>query len=279
LDIHAARPEPLIQHTQQRLIALGYDPGSTDGVWGPKTEAALRKFQEDNSLPVTGRLDPTTLAKLGLQGAERENPTRDIVDLVREGKIDVKTEGSGIQTVKIALRSRVSYPITIRIPVGAYFTSRSGSAQDMVITSEITRELVSDAWVTVDVPAACANRLRDIPGYTDSFDVQRAPNQQELARLMSVLEQERASYPVRQAAVWIVTDDADYADLGVLVRRSHFQPVGGTRVIQEPDAAQAMKICDAAGIDITRKAIWRDRQRILEVLPEGAVKKWLREKK
>lgn len=37
------------------LAELGYDPGAADGVMGPKTTAAIRDFQRDRGLPVTGK--------------------------------------------------------------------------------------------------------------------------------------------------------------------------------------------------------------------------------
>ena len=43
----------------------GYNPGPVDGVWGKKTESALKKFQQDNGLSVTGKLDEKTQKKLG----------------------------------------------------------------------------------------------------------------------------------------------------------------------------------------------------------------------
>jgi 2-methylisocitrate lyase-like PEP mutase family enzyme len=77
--------------------------------------------------------------------------------------------------------------------------------------------------------------------------------------------------------VWIVTDNADYSDLGILVdSQSGF---GGSRVINEQETARAMKICDEAGIDITRKAIWRDRQKVISGLKDAELRKWLEQKK
>ncbi len=49
---------------QQRLIAAGYEPGEPDGVFGPKTEAAVRAFQEENDLDVDGICGPMTAEKL-----------------------------------------------------------------------------------------------------------------------------------------------------------------------------------------------------------------------
>ena len=56
----------VILKLQERLTELGYNPGPIDGIWGKKTETALKKFQEDNSLPVTGKLDEATKEKLDL---------------------------------------------------------------------------------------------------------------------------------------------------------------------------------------------------------------------
>jgi hypothetical protein len=104
--------------------------------------------------------------------------------------------------------------------------------------------------------------------------VQRAPQQRELAKLLPVLDKAGVNSETRQAAVWIVTDNADYDDLGVLV-----PPGGGSRVIGETEAARAMQLCEEAGIPMARKAIWQDRPQILRGLAEGDLKKWLEEKK
>jgi hyperosmotically inducible protein len=52
---------------QQALKDKGFDPGETDGVMGPKTEAALRAYQKSEGLPTTGAMDGDTGAKLGVK--------------------------------------------------------------------------------------------------------------------------------------------------------------------------------------------------------------------
>jgi peptidoglycan hydrolase-like protein with peptidoglycan-binding domain len=52
----AANPnDSLLHNIQSGLASLGYDPGPADGRIGPKTQAAIRKFQADNQLAVTGQ--------------------------------------------------------------------------------------------------------------------------------------------------------------------------------------------------------------------------------
>jgi peptidoglycan hydrolase-like protein with peptidoglycan-binding domain len=52
---------------QRALAARNLYNGKIDGVWGAKTESALRNFQSQNNLTVTGRLDEPTAEKLGLE--------------------------------------------------------------------------------------------------------------------------------------------------------------------------------------------------------------------
>jgi photosystem II stability/assembly factor-like uncharacterized protein len=55
-----------ILQAQQALLDAGYHLGEPDGKLGPASTAALKKFQTDRHLPVTGKLDAITLAALGI---------------------------------------------------------------------------------------------------------------------------------------------------------------------------------------------------------------------
>lgn len=54
-----------LRQAQQRLADKGYDPGPADGVNGRRTMDALRRFQRDQGLMATGRLDSETMNRLG----------------------------------------------------------------------------------------------------------------------------------------------------------------------------------------------------------------------
>jgi|SRR6185295_18433314 len=56
-----------VKVVQQALKDKGHNPGDVDGRMGPKTEAALRDFQQKQGLKTTGHADAETLAKLGVE--------------------------------------------------------------------------------------------------------------------------------------------------------------------------------------------------------------------
>ena len=62
-DRHSAATIRRLQHS---LMQGGYNIDAADGVWGPRTAAAVREFQRVKGLPVTGRADSQTLAALGV---------------------------------------------------------------------------------------------------------------------------------------------------------------------------------------------------------------------
>jgi peptidoglycan hydrolase-like protein with peptidoglycan-binding domain len=49
---------------QRRLTERGYKPGPIDGIDGQRTINALKSFQHDHKLPVTGSLDVHTVLEL-----------------------------------------------------------------------------------------------------------------------------------------------------------------------------------------------------------------------
>jgi len=58
-----------VRQAQQALKDKGYDPGPIDGINGPRTEAAVRKYQDKEHLDADGRLGPKTLDSLGVKPA------------------------------------------------------------------------------------------------------------------------------------------------------------------------------------------------------------------
>lgn len=53
---------------QTKLKSMMYDPGPIDGKFGPKTEAAVKKFQMDAGITADGIVGPVTFYQLGIKG-------------------------------------------------------------------------------------------------------------------------------------------------------------------------------------------------------------------
>jgi peptidoglycan hydrolase-like protein with peptidoglycan-binding domain len=54
-----------VRKVQDALQAKGFDPGPIDGVAGPRTKAAIRKFQDRFGIKASGEIDNQTLFALG----------------------------------------------------------------------------------------------------------------------------------------------------------------------------------------------------------------------
>lgn len=53
--------------TQETLRSFGYAPGAINGIMRFETAAALRAFQREQGLQITGQANPETLAALGIK--------------------------------------------------------------------------------------------------------------------------------------------------------------------------------------------------------------------
>jgi peptidoglycan hydrolase-like protein with peptidoglycan-binding domain len=73
---------------QRALTARNLYQGGIDGIWGPKTESALRNFQTQSGLEATGELNEPTARALGIDqthgdiqkvsGIDRKAASRDV---------------------------------------------------------------------------------------------------------------------------------------------------------------------------------------------------------
>lgn len=64
-------PQGLVARIQRGLSALGYRPGPIDDILGPRTRAAIRAFQADHGLPVTGQVSENLANELPVARAAK----------------------------------------------------------------------------------------------------------------------------------------------------------------------------------------------------------------
>lgn len=222
----------------------------------------------------------------------------DIADALRAGVAEAEATGAGINVVTLRIKRKIDRPVQITVPAGTVFACR-GSAQSMIALAEASIDLQGDAWHTLMVSAACVDFGRSVPQPSDTFMIQRWAHQKNLRKLMAVIS--RDAWPpgvqprdveqaihVAQAAIWIVAGDANYEALGALRNTQEpsnplaqliqsFVPAErrGTRLIDETDAAMAMRLVDQAGVDITKRAIWQDCYLIVHGVSDPSLRNWI----
>lgn len=83
---------PARQRIQRRLRDAGFDPGEPDGLFGPRTRAAIRAWQQSRQAPQTGYLNGAEVLELtnsaepaDVAAAGDVEVDRDPVDVVRSG--------------------------------------------------------------------------------------------------------------------------------------------------------------------------------------------------
>ncbi len=256
------------------------------GRFAPEAEARITSLRADDGVfeaaVVEGTLEAVESFLAQFPGHRREAEARailrdlagrDLVDLIAERKVAVVAKGAGIEAVELTIRSLADHALTARVPVGTLFVPARSFVQTMAVTRELTVPVGAGDETLIIVDTACASISRDVPGEEDRFTMKRPSSQ--LRTLLVDLDWGATEFAVIQAAVWIVTDDADFDALG---RLRSFGQDSVERAIDVEETAAALRILDEAGIDVTKKAIWRDRNRILKGLPEGELKAWLREK-
>ena len=184
--------------------------------------------------------------------------------------------GAGAEAVTLRIRRTSREPLVITSPVATWFAA--DGARDMIARRDGWVVLDDDAWRDWPLRAVGRQRDRDPPGPDARLDI-RPPS--AAPAIESVLYQIQAGtytvgdsptlYPprthvVEQAAVWIAGEDEDYASMQ--------SRIGGPRVPAQYAAAFALVFVDRAGIDVTGRRVWNDREEIFGGLRDQGLRLW-----
>ena len=98
-----------VRAAQEELSRRGYEAGPADGVSGPQTQAAISKFQADEKLAQTGRLDADTMSHLNIAGVQTVKAAP--ADLGRGGKAAAHNmkEGHPVEAGKAAAQGSENF--------------------------------------------------------------------------------------------------------------------------------------------------------------------------
>ena len=102
----------VVTQIQNKLKNWGYYTGEADGVYGSKTEAAVKRFQESNGLTVDGKAGPQTLAALGISaGGAADANSGDVALLARLISAEARGEPyTGQVAVGAVVLNRMKHP-------------------------------------------------------------------------------------------------------------------------------------------------------------------------
>ena len=100
-----------VQEIQRRLKSWGYYDGAVDGIFGSRTEKAVRWFQRRNGLTVDGKVGSQTLAALGIYTGTSTASGGDVYLLARLISAEARGEPYiGQVAVGAVVLNRIDHP-------------------------------------------------------------------------------------------------------------------------------------------------------------------------
>ena len=116
VDFYMGDVEPKVksldaQRAQTKLIYLNYLNGAADGVFGDNSQAAMRQFQRDNGLEVTGL--PNGESRLVLFDTGLDKSAKPVYNML----VPSETENTQVMNVQKALNT---FGFTLEVPDGIY---------------------------------------------------------------------------------------------------------------------------------------------------------------
>ena len=213
-------------------------------------------------------------------GGDRQDPVLadyDLFDALNARLIEVEARGSDDESVSLRIRRTGTEPILITSPVGMYFQASNGK-RDMIARRDGWVILDEGGWQEWSIRTVGRQRDRDLPTSNDELMVRPpsiAPAVEAVLYQFQVgtytVGNSPTLYPprthvVEQAAVWIADADESYRDME--------SEIAGPRVPPQYATAFALVFVEQAGIDVTTRRVWDDRQTIFRGLRDQGLNIW-----
>jgi ubiquinone/menaquinone biosynthesis C-methylase UbiE len=205
----------------------------------------------------------------------------DLFDAIDAGLVEVQASGDGEMSVSVWIRRTGDTPFIVTSPVATFFVSAVGR-RDMVARRDGWIRLDDAEWQEWSFRAIGRQRDRAAPGSGDTLAIQSPETDTRLADLMYQIQigtytvaDSPTLYPprthtVEQAAMWIVTDDPAFDDL--------VPELEDPRIPPRYAVAFALVFLDEAGIELTDRRVWTDRERVFGVLRDQGLGVWYESK-
>ena len=149
-----ANGAPHVRQVQRTLRRLGWQPGPVDGLYGPRTEAAVTRFQSAARVAADGIVGPRT----------RQALTQARNEPLRRGAGFVEPNGSPrVRAIQAKLQRRGLRPGPVdglfgpRTQAAVQRLQRSGGVPVSGVATDRTRQLLANAGTQLDEPTQTPN--------------------------------------------------------------------------------------------------------------------------
>jgi SAM-dependent methyltransferase len=200
----------------------------------------------------------------------------DLLDAIDAGLVEVEARGAGAEAVFLRIRRTGERPLLITSPAAAYFDAEDG--RDMIARRDGWVVLDDEGWHDWTLRAVGRQRELDPPEAGDRLAVLPPSTAPAIEALL--LEIQAGTYTVsnsptlypprtpvmEQAAVWIADGDAAYAEMA--------PHIAGPMLPAQYAAAFALVFVDRAGIDVTGRRVWADREEVFGRLRDQGLRIW-----
>ena len=200
----------------------------------------------------------------------------DLFDAVDAGLVEVEARGAGAGAVTLRIRRTGDEPLVVTSPAATWFEAEEGS--DMIARRDGWVVLDGGGWREWTLRAVGRQRGLPPPDAGERLALRPPSSAPVLERLFQEIQagtytvsNSPVLYPPRtaameQAAVWIADEDADYAALA--------PHVAGPRLPPQYATAFALVFVDRAGVDVTRRRVWADREEVFGRLRDQGLRVW-----
>ena len=151
-----------------------------------------------------------------------------LTELEKTGAVTIRIICENIQNARITVTNNTDDTISFSLPAGSYLASGDAMYQDMLVTSPLCESVTAGITVTYDVNTCCMDIHRAVPDGNSGYTLSAASDRR-IEALSGYFAENETDYCVRQAAVWILTNNATFADCGILqnnydrvIKREHY---------------------------------------------------------
>jgi hypothetical protein len=150
--------------------------------------------------------------------------SRNIVDLVDQGLITFFITVGSLNALDLQVENNSAEPLRMTIRSATFFDNSDTSSKNMVVLDTFTALLQSHGQGDFNLDVTCANLHLTKPSQADTCLMKRVTTPLEMVKVIDELNSSTVDHAVEQAAIWNVTDDATFDQLGIQAEGSRFGP-------------------------------------------------------